>query len=133
MQIRLRAAGFEEQEVSDVLARLERSRLLDDEQFARDLAQQAFTHKRAGTRAVKSALLSKGVARETVEAITEEYAAGEVGRADELAAARAARMGALDPATAYRRLTSFLMRRGHSPAIAHAAAGRALGRDGLRE
>lgn len=129
METRLLHAGFEQEEVDDVLERLEKVRLLDDEQFARDLAQQAFTVKRSGQRAVASALFAKGVSRETVEAVTAEYEGGDPARALELAHSRAARMGNLDPAKAYRRLTDLLMRRGHSPSVAREAAGRALGRD----
>ena len=115
--------------IDDVLERLERVGLLDDEQFARDLAQQAFTVKRSGQRAVASALFAKGVSRETVETVTAEYDGGDPGRALELARSRAARMGDLEPAKAYRRLTELLMRRGHSPSVAREAAGKALGRD----
>jgi len=129
METRLLRAVFDQAEVDDVLERLERVRLLDDEQFARDLAAQAFTYKRSGRRAVASALFAKGVSRETVEAVTAEYDGGDAGRALELAQARAMRMGDLEPAKAYRRLTDLLMRRGHSPSIARAAAGKALGRD----
>ena len=131
METRLLRAGFDQEEVGDVLERLERVRLLDDEQFARDLAQQAFNVKRSGNRAVASALFAKGVPRETVEAVTAGYADGDPARALELAEARAVRMAGLDPAKAYRRLTELLIRRGHSPSVAREAAGRALGRDGV--
>lgn len=128
METRLLRAGFDHEEVDDVLERLERVRLLDDEQFARDLAQQAFNVKRSGQRAVASALFAKGVSRETVEAVTGEYEGGDPARAMELAEARAPRMANLDPAVAFRRLADLLMRRGHSPAVAREAAGKALGR-----
>jgi regulatory protein len=129
MEVRLLRAGFDQGEVDDVLGRLERARLLDDEQFARDLAQQAFDVRRSGQRAVASALFAKGVSRETVEEVTAGYADGDPARALELAEARAVRMADLDPSKAYRRLTELLMRRGHSPSVARQAAGRALGRD----
>jgi regulatory protein len=133
MEVRLLRAGFGSDEVETELATLERVRLLDDAQFAHDLAAQAFGSKKAGTRAVRSALAAKGVASTTIEAVCAEFSGSDEQRADELACARATRMGDLDPKTAYRRLTSFLIRRGHAPSVAYAAAGRALGRGGSED
>ena len=50
-------------------------------------------------------------------------------RALELATRRAARLGTLRPEVAHRRLTDFLIRRGHAPNVARAAASNALGLD----
>ncbi|MCJ7832234.1 MAG: RecX family transcriptional regulator, partial [Actinobacteria bacterium] len=71
----------------------------------------------------------KGVDNATVEAVTAGFADDEEERARELAERRAARMGGLDKATAQRRLTDFLIRRGHSPSTAREAASRALALD----
>ena len=62
LERRLLAAGFDHAEVDDVLARLERVGLVDDEAFARQLAEFQFGSRRAGRRAVTSALLAKGIA-----------------------------------------------------------------------
>ena len=51
---------------------------------------------------------------------------GEEQRARELARARAARLGGLEPAAAFRRLASLLMRRGYDPSVARGAARDAL-------
>ena len=86
------------------------------------------TVRLAGTRAVMSALMAKGVDRETAEAAIGP-GDGDEARALELASARAARLRGLRPDVAHRRLSGFLMRRGHAPNVARAAASRALGLD----
>ena len=62
LERRLLAAGFEADEVADVLVRLERVGLIDDEAFAKQMAEHQFGSRRAGRRAVTSALLAKGIA-----------------------------------------------------------------------
>lgn len=126
IETRLLQAGFGQDEVDEVLASLERAGLIDDTQFALDLAEHAFNNKGSGVRAVASALRAKGVDISTVEAVTAGFAEHEEERARELAERRATRMRGLDRATAHRRLTDFLIRRGHSPSTARDAAARAL-------
>lgn len=126
LEVRLRAAGFEEVEVADVCARLEGVGLIDDEAFARAMAEYQFGARKAGRRAVTSALIAKGVAPALVAAVVEESAADEEDRALRLASSRAVRMGGLEPAKAFGRLTSLLMRRGYAPETARNASRRAL-------
>lgn len=130
LERRLLAAGFEADEVSDVLVRLERVGLIDDVAFAKQLAEHQFTARLAGRRAVTSALLAKGiepgVAAEAVEAAPDD----EQDRALELARARSGRLAGVEPAKAFGRLTSLLVRRGYPPEIARYAARRALAIDG---
>jgi regulatory protein len=126
LETRLRQAGFEPEEVEETLSRLERVGLVDDADFARQVAEHRFGVRREGARSVTSALLSKGVAPSVVAEIVASRAEGEEERALELAASRAARMGGLDPAKAFGRLSSFLMRRGYGPEVARGAARRAL-------
>jgi regulatory protein len=123
----LRQAGFEPEEIAESLARLERVGLVDDEDFARQVAEHRFGVRREGSRSVTSALLSKGVAPALVAEIVASQAEGEEERAGDLAASRVARMRGLEPATAFTRLSSFLMRRGYRPDVARSAARRALG------
>lgn len=129
IETRLLQARFPREEVDEVLASLERAKLIDDAQFAQDLAEHAFNNKNSGVRAVASALRAKGVDSATVEAVTAGFAGDEEERARELAESRAARMQGLDRRKAHKRLTDFLMRRGHSPSIAREAAARALALD----
>jgi regulatory protein len=117
LERRLLQAGFDAVEVEDVLVRLERVGLIDDEAFARQVAQHAFGVKRAGKRAVVSSLMGAGVSPDVIEQTVAEAVDGEDDRADALAASRAARLGSVEPAKAFARLTSLLVRRGYSPCV----------------
>ncbi len=128
LERRLLQAGFDEAEVEDVLGRLERVGLVDDEAFAKQVADHAFGVKRSGRRAVVGTLMAAGVAPDIIQATVSE-AGDEDERADALARSRAARLGSVDPAKAYARLTSLLVRRGYSPDVARQAARRALAVD----
>ena len=126
LERRLLAAGFEADEVADVLARLERVGLIDDEAFARQLAEHQFGARRAGRRAVTSALLAKGIAPDLAAAVVDAAPQDEQVRADELARSRAGRLSGVEAPKAFGRLTSLLVRRGYSPEVARAAARSAL-------
>jgi regulatory protein len=133
IQTRLLGAGFEAEEVDEVLERLGRVGLIDDEAFARAVAAYQFGSRRAGRRAVTSALLAKGVAPDLVASVVQEAVGDEESRARDLATAKVVRMGALDPAKAFGRITSLLMRRGYAPDVARSAARYALQADGVGE
>lgn len=126
LERRLLAAGFEGPEVEDVLERLQRVGLVDDEEFARRVAEYQFGSRRAGRRAVTGALLEKGVAPDVIARVIDEAPDGEDERALALARARVQRMGSLEPAKAFGRLTGLLMRRGYGPEVARGAARKAL-------
>jgi regulatory protein len=126
LERRLLQAGFEAQEVVDVLERLERVGLVDDRAFARQLADHAFGVKHEGVRSVAGSLAAAGVPREIIAETVDPHAGDEEERALALAKSRVARMGSLDPQKAGSRLTSLLMRRGFGPEVAREAARRAL-------
>ena len=126
LERRLLQAGFETEEVTDVLERLERVGLIDDEAFARQVAEHEFGERRAGARSVAGALAAKGVARATVEAVLAEAPEDEESRADALASVRARRLTDVEAAKAFARLSGLLMRRGYAPDLARRAARRAL-------
>ncbi len=133
LERRLRAAGFEAEEVRDELSRLEAVGLVDDEAFARQVVEHELANRRAGSRAVVARLAAKGVDRETIERTLAEAATSageEEARALELAGARARRLASLPAETAFGRLVPFLVRRGYDGATARAAAARALGLGG---
>jgi regulatory protein len=127
LQLRLLGAGFEDEEVQGELERLEAVGLVDDEHFARELVEHQLGRRRAGTRAVRSALAAKGVDRGTIERVLEGVSEGDEERALELARSRASRLGGLPPEKAFARLSGLLVRRGHSPEVARRAARAALG------
>ena len=126
LERRLLQAGFEGPEVADVLERLERVGLIDDDAFAAQVVEHAFAVKRSGRRAVASTLAAAGVPRDVIENALSQGGEDESERADALAASRAARLGSLEPAKAFSRLTSLLVRRGYSPEMARGAARKAL-------
>ncbi len=123
---RLLRAGFEAAEVEGELERLESAGLVDDERFARELAAHQLSVRRSGRRAVAGHLAAKGVDRAVIAEVLAEAAGGDEERARELARARADRLRGLPQDTAFARLVSFLVRRGHQPEDARRAAREAL-------
>jgi regulatory protein len=131
LESRLLRAGFEREEVAEAMEGLIRSGLVDDERFARAVVEQEAGRRLSGRRAVAAALVRKRVDRDVATAVLAELdqEGDEDARALELAEARASRLQSLPPEAALRRLTQFLMRRGHGPSTARDAASRALGLD----
>jgi regulatory protein len=127
LESRLLHAGFHPAEVASAIRALEAVGLIDDERFARALAEHALAVRRSGRRAAIQALLAKGVTREIAEWAVDQVPGHDDGRAEELARLRAPRFRSVDLGPALRRLTDFLIRRGHEPATARTAAARALG------
>ena len=126
LEIRLRCAGFESGEIEEELIRLEAVGLVDDEAFARELAEHHVTSRRSGRRAVVGALAAKGVSRQVIEEAVAGLGEDEDERAFELARQRAPRLSGLSPDKAFGRLSSLLTRRGYHPQTAREAARRAL-------
>jgi regulatory protein len=126
LERRLLAAGFDRVEVDDVLVRLERVGLVDDRAFAEQFAEHQMSNRLAGWRAVTGGLLAKGVSPEIVAGLADDDRADEDERAEQLATMKAVRMSGVEPARAFARLTSLLLRRGYAPDVARRAARRAL-------
>lgn len=126
LERRLLAARFEQNEVQDVLARLERVGLVDDEAFARQYAEQRFGARKEGSRGVEQGLRAAGIAPALAAIAAEGASDDDEDRATELARSRASRLRGVAPQKAFSRLSSLLMRRGYSPEIARRAARKAL-------
>jgi regulatory protein len=125
LQTRLLAAGFESEEVERILDRLEAAGLVDDADFAAQVVDHAVRSGRSGRRAVRSALLSKGVAPALVADALAQLG-DETERAVRLASARVSRLEGLEPSVSFQRLLGFLVRRGYDLDVARTAAARAL-------
>jgi regulatory protein len=133
MESRLRSAGFDAVMVAEEVARLEEVGLLDDERFAQEFAEQALGRRLSGRRGVASSLAARGVSRPLIERALQDVEGDEDARAVELARSRASRLRGLAPEVAYRRLVSFLARRGYEGAVARRAAASALRPDPATE
>lgn len=126
LERRLLGARFEPGEVEDVLVRLERVGLVDDEAFARQFAEHRFGPRKEGSRAVMHGLRAAGIAPSLAEAITQDAPGDDEERAADLARSRVSRLAGLPAEKAFARLSSLLMRRGYGPEIARNAARKAL-------
>ena len=119
-------AGFDPDEVEGELARLETVGLVDDDAFARALADHHLNVRGSGRRAVVGALAARGVDRSTIEATLAGSGEDEGARAERLAVDRARRLASLPPEVAFERLVSFLGRRGYPADLSRGAARKAL-------
>jgi regulatory protein len=126
LERRLLAARFEPEEVQDVLVRLERVGLVDDEAFARQYAEHRFGSRKEGSRGVEQGLRAAGIAPALAARVAEGTPDDDEERAAELARSRASRLTGVAPQKAFARLSSLLTRRGYSPEIARSAARKAL-------
>ncbi|MGH2691570.1 MAG: regulatory protein RecX [Actinomycetota bacterium] len=123
---RLLRSDFEPEEVDSALADLEAVGLIDDEEFARELAEHQ-RRKGLGRRAALAGMRVKGVDRDLAERIAEEVSPeDEAERAAELAAKRLPRLQGIEPEVRRRRLMDYLLRRGYDHQTALAACIRAM-------
>jgi len=111
--------------VGSAIEDMEQAGLVDDARFARELVADRAGRRLAGDRAVRYALLAKGVAGD-IAAQAMEAAGDETARALALARKRAGRLGPFEPDAAYRRLYGLLVRRGFGPSVAREACRQAL-------
>ena len=126
LERRLLGARFEPDEVEDVLVRLERVGLVDDEAFARQFAEHRFGSRKEGSRAVAQGLRAAGIGSSLVEAVSRHAPEDDEERAADLARSRVSRLHGVSPEKAFVRLSSLLMRRGYGPEVARSAARKAL-------
>jgi len=110
---RLARAGYEEDVVEEVVAKLYELDFLDDKAFAERFVENRMATRPVGRRALTWELRKKGLDAETV-AEAAESVDEETEREGALAAARSrvGRMAGLDRREARRKLTAFLQRRG---------------------
>lgn len=125
---RLRQAGHPEEETETALADLERVGLIDDEAFAAEVVRWKLDRQGYGHRSALTALREKGVPRDVAERAVADagWEEDEEARAEEVAGARLPRLASLDAGTAYRRLQSYLLRRGFDPEVVRTVCGRLL-------
>ena len=118
--------------IDPVLDDLARLGYLDDERFAAAMAQSLRQHRRVGARRAVVELVRAGVPVDLAQrAAADAYATSDpVAEAKRLVAKQAARLRALDPQVARRRLAGLLQRRGYDLDTVRAVADAVLGRGG---
>jgi regulatory protein len=122
---RLREKDFDASTIEEVVSRLTRAGLLNDEVFARYWLENRDTFKPRGSRALRYELRQKGVADSVVDAVLDEYDENDaayraaLSRAQKLARHR-------DINTLSPKLLAFLNRRGFSYGIARDTVERLL-------
>jgi len=115
--------------VEHEVARLVRVGLLDDVALATDLVDRLHERKGLGRQGVVAELRRRGIDQAAIDAAleaAEDDADDEFVRAIELAEKRARQLRGLDRATAERRLSGFLMRKGYGSRVVRIAVERAL-------
>ena len=127
MRERLHRRGFDDDTVADVMARLDRAHLLDDEDFATEWVRSRHTFSGRGRQALRHELRAKGVEPHTIERALSDIdpdaerasAEGLVARKLTQAAVRAAATGAPGERDKLcRRLIGMLARRGFAQPLA---------------
>ncbi|MFJ4075932.1 regulatory protein RecX [Curtobacterium sp. NPDC089991] len=121
--------------VEHEIERLTRVGLLDDVALATDLVDRLHASKGLGRQGVITELRRRGIDQIAIDTALDEAADDEDDefiRAQELADKRAPQMRGLDRATAERRLSGFLMRKGYGSGVVRIAVQRALDGGGRR-
>jgi len=121
--------------VDHEIARLTRVGLLDDVALATDLVDRLHDRKGLGRQGVVAELRRRGIDQAAIDAALEAAADDEDDefvRALDLAQKRAGQLRGLDRATAERRLSGFLMRKGYSGGVVRIVVERALDGGGGR-
>jgi regulatory protein len=118
---------LEPEEIASELLRLEGVGLIDDAALAETIVRTHHERKGLGRSALVAELRRRQIDQEHIDAALEQLDGDdELDRARELAEKRAPQLRSLDKATASRRLSGFLMRKGYSGSIVRTAVDEAL-------
>jgi regulatory protein len=124
---RLSKKEFDAVAIDQVISRLNRAGLLDDDVFARYWMDNRDTHKPRGSRALRYELRQKGVADSVIDNVLTDYDEDDAAfRAGLTQAQRLVRQRDYDIDTLRSKLIGFLNRRGFSFGIARDTADRLL-------
>lgn len=119
--------GADESVVDDVLGRLSRVGLIDDDAYAQALVEQRHGLRHQSRQAVVMDMRRRGLPPEVVEQATAELDdAADLDGARLVAAQRMRRLAGLDRAVIWRRLSAALARKGYSPSVVATVVGEAL-------
>lgn len=130
--LRLRRIEATPEQIEWVLDRLSAQGLIDDAQYARQVARHRMVSGGVSRRRIETELRRRGVAAdvavEAIDDMADEVELDEYPAALEAARRRLRSQGGLDPATRRRRLYGFLARRGYESAIVQRVLKEVLGR-----
>jgi len=119
--------GADEEVVDQVLQRLAGVGLLDDKAYASDLVEQGQGLRHLSRRAVVLDLQRRGLSPEVIDEVTIELDdQADLAAARQVAASKKGSLINLEPAVAWRRLTSALARKGYGPAVVYQVANETL-------
>jgi regulatory protein len=123
----LRERDFDDAEIADEVARLERDGYVDDIALAQNLVGTLQERKGLGRSAIAAELTRRHLAPAAIEYALDLIDTGdELSRARELALKRAGQLRHVDRETAVRRLSAYLARRGYGGSTIRAAVDQAL-------
>ncbi len=112
---RLSEKGFDEPTIDQVIARLSRAGLVDDEAFARYWIENRDTHRPRGSRALRYELRQKGLPDSVIDDLLTDYDEDAAAyRAAVLQVQRLTRKSDYDIGALRSKLSAFLSRRGFS-------------------
>ncbi|HEU5222843.1 MAG TPA: regulatory protein RecX [Candidatus Lumbricidophila sp.] len=121
--------GLPADEIDEWIERYERLGYLNDVRLAEQVVHKASSRRGFGSGALRSELRRRGIDRDlAAEAVDALDGDAERANAAEVAERRARQLLGLDRATAERRLSAFLMRRGYSGDVIREAVASALPR-----
>ncbi|AMB58950.1 hypothetical protein AWU67_08830 [Microterricola viridarii] len=119
--------GLPAEELEEWVERMERLGYVDDLRLAENVVDQLRRRKGLGASSIKQELNRRRIAPAIIsEALGESDQDDERARAMELAVKRAGQLSSYDDATAERRLTGFLMRKGYGSGVVRDAVKAAL-------
>jgi regulatory protein len=128
---RLVRAGAEARHIERTLERLAAAGVLDDAEFARQLARSRVATRGTSPRRLRQELRVQGVASDiaddAIDTVFADEAVDELALADRVARKRAGQLASLPPEVRRRRLYAFLARRGYSPDTVRRAVDSVLG------
>jgi regulatory protein len=112
----LKNKGLGEEQNEQILVRLKRARLVDDQDFARFWVESRQVHRPRGRRALRAELLRKGVPRDVIDTSIQDV--DEEVQAFEAARSVVHRLSMLEQKVFFHRLLGYLQRRGFGYDIA---------------
>lgn len=113
LKTKLSEKNYLEQEIEETIAKLEKAKLIDDERFAQNYAEDKVLIYRRGRHRIALELLQRGLTKDQIkkafEAVNDE---DELEAAKSLLKSKERQWTKLDPIARKRRATSLLQRRG---------------------